>query len=188
MAANGIRVVCYSQRTLPSAYIDDIGGLHAFIRNCHNQVGREYIEIAMAKAHYIVLALKPASHIKHLPQTRSRSNKSVVAGFAFMEHNVQNTERENSGLYISLICSNNRTGKMILRKVEEKAKAMRLSFVNLNSLELATEFYYKNDFKYVHFGDNPCNMTHKKVRKDSVKKKDEGSYTWDMAKCILAKP
>ena len=170
------KIICFEKDKLPTIYSDDIGGFHAYVRNCDNKISESYVRYALANADYVILALKPASDIKHLPETRRRSAKLVVAGFAFMQY----TESRN-GLYISLICSNNRTGRLILGRIESKAIALKLDFVNLTAVEGATSFYYKNDYKYIALGRNPCNTRN---AKRNVKKKDGDSYTWDMAKCV----
>lgn len=175
---NDTRVVCYTKETLPKKYHGYIHGYAAFRRNCGKAIDKHYLAKAFERADYIVIAMKPSNQIKHLPDTRGRAGQNVAAGFAFLQRIVNRT-----GIHVDLICSNNNTGKLILKRIEKKASELGLEFINLNAIDVAVQFYRRNNYKYVKSENNPCRKTD---RKDKVVKKDGDGHTWAMGKCVLS--
>lgn len=175
-------IVCYSKETLPRKYREYHDGLTAYQRNCGVFIGKNYLKKALNEADFIILAFKNANEIKNLPRLRSQTTDRVVAGFAFLKKSKQN------GLYVDLICSNNRLGKAILLRIERKAKEIGAEFVDLNAVENALPFYERNGYQYARNptksdSAHPCKMS-KASPKHRAKKWDETSYVWRMAKCV----
>ena len=173
-------IVCFSQETLPRKYREYHDGLAAYQRNCGVFIGKNYLKKALNEADFIVLAFN--NEIKHLPRLRSQTTDRVVAGFAFLKRSEQN------GLYVDLICSNNRLGKAILSRIERKAQEIGAEFVDLNALDNALPFYERNGYQYVRNPTksdpaHPCKMS-KPSPKHRARKRDEMGYLWRMAKCV----
>lgn len=174
-----VSVRCFKKRHLPRKYNEYIDGYSSFRRNCGATIDKNYIKKAFTKADYVIIAHKPVSEITHLPETRNRSGTNCVAGFAFVHH-----LGKLPGLHVDLICSNNKTGKLILKRIEDKVVELRLEFINLSAIDEATSFYWKRNYCYVKSTNNPCKLQNKK---NTVRKKDGNSYTFDMGKCLITK-
>ena len=142
-AGGGCVLHSYSQRTLPD-YIRAL--LHGqFVANCRghvNYVG--YGRRAIKTADLIIVSTRKAGDT-----LRSGRHRVELCGFALLKIH------ENE-LYVDIVCSSHRQGRVLLQEAERKGRAMGKPLIKLSALPHVVSYYARLGYLE---SDNACDAS-----------------------------